>query len=128
MIAIILLSISLYVLSRKEKSFFISQDSLQKKASSIQNPNDMIKQATDQAESWSSIEKRITVLESKDEVAARIQLIDSLIESKQLIRKVNNQQARANELVAFTELVRERSLLYKRKIELDLSDVEKGEL
>ncbi|PIP95564.1 MAG: hypothetical protein COW00_11410 [Bdellovibrio sp. CG12_big_fil_rev_8_21_14_0_65_39_13] len=126
--ALILVSVGIYFYKQDEKIMFIAPKSLQVTTSNDKSMQNKILEASVRAESWSSIEKRVSALDNKDEVSDRIKLIDSLLESKQLVSKVNSQQAKETELIAFTEFVRERSLLYKRIIEMELSKIEKEEL
>lgn len=84
-----------------------------------------INQALDTAESWTSIETRTNKLNSIDEINDRIQSIDAFIAAKGLVKKMNDQFANNREFTLFTELTRERAMLFHRKINLDLNRIEK---
>ena len=67
----------------------------------------------------------IETLSDSDEVESRIEVIDAQLKAKNLIAKLNGKKANSSEQELASELIKERSLLVKRKVELSLEKLEK---
>ncbi|GAB4010947.1 MAG: hypothetical protein Fur0010_04490 [Bdellovibrio sp.] len=74
---------------------------------------------------WSDFENEVKFVQSAEEIMARVQSIDGFISSKNLIVKLNQQEANPEEKALAISLLRERSMLMKRKMELELERIEK---
>lgn len=79
----------------------------------------------DKLATWAKFENELRVIKSSDEIIARVKSIDGFISSKNLISKLNAQKAKKDEQILAINLLRERSMLMKRKIELELERIEK---
>lgn len=105
----------------------VERNKIQETAVAIKNehPSNRLLTENKSELSWEKLNDEVENIENSEEIDSRIQSIEALIAAKKLIQKMNVGKADKDDRRLAIELIRERSLLIKRKIEMNLVKVEK---